>query len=80
MIVGVAHTARPTDDAIVRQRVVDILLGHDHDPCVRDDGQAVLVESSHDAHYVTAVDVFVTAKADGSVRWRAAFRIHDTAE
>lgn len=81
MIVGVAHTARPTDDAIVRQRVVDILLsGHDHDLCVRDDGQAVLVESSHDAHYVTAVDVFVTAKPDGSVRWRAAFRIHDTAE
>lgn len=81
MIVGIAHTARVTDDAIVRARLVDILLsGHDHDLCVRDDGQAVLVESSHDAHYVTAIDVFVAPRADGSVRWRAAFRIHDTAE
>ena len=81
MIVGIAHTARVTDDAIVRARLVDILLsGHDHDLFLRDDGQSVLAESSHDAHYVTAIDVFVTAKPDGSVRWRAAFRIHDTAE
>ncbi|GJE72370.1 bifunctional metallophosphatase/5'-nucleotidase [Methylorubrum podarium] len=92
MIVGVAHTARPTDDAIVRARLVDILLsGHDHDLLVHDDGQTVLVESSHDAHYVTAIDVFVTPKdlskdpskdpsKAGGVRWRAAFRIHDTAE
>ena len=81
MIVGIAHTARVTDDAIVRARLVDILLsGHDHDLFLRDDGQTVLAESSHDAHYVTAIDVFVTAKPDGSVRWRAAFRIHDTAE
>ena len=81
MIVGIAHTARVTDDAIVRARLVDILLsGHDHDLFLRDDGQSVLAESSHDAHYVTAIDVFVNAKPDGSVRWRAAFRIHDTAE
>ncbi len=81
MIVGVCHTARITDDAIVRARIVDILLsGHDHDLVVRDDGQAVLVESSHDAHYVTAVDVFVTAAGDGPLRWRAAFRVHDTAQ
>ena len=84
MIVGVAHTARPTDDAIVRARLVDILLsGHDHDLLVHDDGQTVLVESSHDAHYVTAIDVFVTPKDPskaGGVRWRAAFRIYDTAE
>ncbi|KQO85083.1 MAG: bifunctional UDP-sugar hydrolase/5'-nucleotidase [Methylobacteriaceae bacterium] len=81
MIVGIAHTARVTDDAIVRARLVDILLsGHDHDLVVRDDGQTVMVESSHDAHYVTAVDVFVTGTGDGPVRWRAAFRIHDTAE
>ena len=81
MIVGIAHTARVTDDAIMRARLVDILLsGHDHDLCVRDDGQAVLVESSHDAHFVTAIDVFVTSGAGGTMRWRAAFRIHDTAE
>lgn len=81
MIVGIAHTARVTDDAIVRARLVDILLsGHDHDLFLRDDGQSVLVESSHDAHFVTAIDVFVTPRADGSVHWRAAFRIHDTAE
>ena len=84
-LVGVAHTARPVDDAIQRARIVDILLsGHDHDLVVRDDGQAVLVESSHDAHFVTAVDVFVTEAGKGPptgpLRWRAAFRIHDTAE
>ncbi|MFG5118464.1 bifunctional metallophosphatase/5'-nucleotidase [Methylorubrum sp. POS3] len=81
MIIGVCHTARATDDAILRARIVDILLsGHDHDLVVRDDGQAVLVESSHDAHYVTAVDVFVTSAGDGPLRWRAAFRVHDTAQ
>ncbi|WP_232629588.1 bifunctional metallophosphatase/5'-nucleotidase [Methylobacterium sp. Leaf118] len=81
MIVGVAHTARPVDEAIQRARIVDILLsGHDHDLVVRDDGQAVLVESGHDAQSVTAIDVYVTDAGHGPLRWRAAFRIHDTAE
>ncbi|MGX5773453.1 bifunctional metallophosphatase/5'-nucleotidase [Methylorubrum zatmanii] len=81
MIVGIAHTARAEDEAIVRGRLVDILLsGHDHDLVLRDDGRTVLAESGHDAQFVTAIDVFATRKGDGPLRWRAAFRIHDTSE
>lgn len=82
LIVGVAHTARPTDEAIVAARIVDILLsGHDHDLLVHYDGRSVLVESSHDAHYVTAIDVVVSVSGEGEdrkVTWRPSFRIHDS--
>ncbi|KAB1075734.1 bifunctional metallophosphatase/5'-nucleotidase [Methylobacterium planeticum] len=82
LLVGVAHTARPTDLAIVAAGLVDILLsGHDHDLLVHYDGQRVLVESSFDAHYVTAVDVTATVTGEGKGRriaWRPRFRIHDS--
>ncbi|GJE26138.1 bifunctional metallophosphatase/5'-nucleotidase [Methylobacterium organophilum] len=81
IVVGVCHTARPVDDAILRGRVVDILLsGHDHDLYLHDDGQGIVVESSHDALFVTAVDVTVTRDGKGKLSWRAGFRIHDTAQ
>ena len=83
IIVAVAHTARPTDLAIVASGQVDILLsGHDHDLLVHYDGAHVLVESSVDAHYVTSVDVRVQVTGEGKARrvsWRPSFRIHDTA-
>ncbi|WP_430911366.1 bifunctional metallophosphatase/5'-nucleotidase [Methylobacterium sp. sgz302541] len=83
MIVAVAHTARPTDLAIVAGGQVDILLsGHDHDLLVHYDGARVLVESSFDARYVTAVDVRAEVSGEGKARrvtWRPSFRIHDTA-
>ncbi|GEP02815.1 bifunctional metallophosphatase/5'-nucleotidase [Methylobacterium oxalidis] len=83
LVVGVAHTARPTDRAIVAAGLVDILLsGHDHDLLVHYDGQRALVESSVDAHYVTSVDVTVTVTGEGQARrvaWHPRFRIHDTA-
>ena len=61
LVVGVCHTGRVTDEAIVAGRLVDILLsGHDHDLALRYDGQTVMVESSFDAHFVTAIDVTVT--------------------
>lgn len=80
ILIGIAHVARPTDDAIQRARLVDILLsGHDHDLYLRDDGQSLVVESSHDAHYVTAIDVFVGPSVEGGRRrWRASPRIHDS--
>ncbi len=84
LVVGVCHTARPTDDAIVAARLVDILLsGHDHDLVVRYDGQTVMAESSFDAHYVTAIDVTATVTGAGRERrvdWRPSFRIHDSAQ
>ena len=82
IVVGVAHTARPTDRAIVAAGLVDILLsGHDHDLLVHYDGQRVLAESSVDAHYVTAVDITATVTGEGRTRrvtWRPRFRIHDS--
>ena len=84
LVVGVCHTARATDDAIVAARLVDILLsGHDHDLVVRYDGQTVMAESSFDAHYVTAIDVTATVTGTGRdrrVAWRPSFRIHDSAQ
>lgn len=87
LVVGVCHTGRATDEAIVAARLVDILLsGHDHDLVVRYDGRTVMVESSFDAHFVTAVDVtaHVTEMANGAgktrtVTWRPSFRVHDSA-
>lgn len=82
LIVCVAHTGRALDDAILASGLVDILLsGHDHDLVVRYDGQRVLVESSFDARFVTAVDVFAEVSGQGKARqvsWRSSFRIHDT--
>ncbi|MHC2017494.1 bifunctional metallophosphatase/5'-nucleotidase [Methylobacterium sp. CM6247] len=84
LIVGICHTARITDEAIVAARIVDILLsGHDHDLVVQYDGRSLLAESSFDARYVTAIDVAVTVKGAGKARtlsWHPTFRIHDTAD
>ena len=81
---GICHTARITDEAIVAARIVDILLsGHDHDLVVQYDGRSLLAESSFDARYVTAIDVAVTVKGAGKARtlsWHPTFRIHDTAD
>ena len=82
LVVGVCHTDRATDDAIVAARLVDILLsGHDHDLVLRYDGQTVMVESSYDAHYVTAIDVAANVTGTGKARrvtWRPSFRVHDS--
>lgn len=84
MVVAVVHTARPADLAMMAAGHADIILsGHDHDLFLRYDGQRVLCESSVDAHFVTAIDVFCTIEQeDGQrrVRWRPSFRIHDTHE
>lgn len=83
LVVGVCHTGRATDEAIVAGRLVDILLsGHDHDLALRYDGQTVMVESSFDAHFVTAIDVTATVTGSGKARtvtWRPSFRVYDSA-
>ncbi|KQT88727.1 bifunctional UDP-sugar hydrolase/5'-nucleotidase [Methylobacterium sp. Leaf466] len=82
LVVCVAHTGRALDEAILATGLVDILLsGHDHDLVVRYDGQRAMVESSFDARFVTALDVFATVTGQGKTRqvaWRPSFRIHDT--
>lgn len=83
LIVCCAHTDREEDNAIVRSRLVDVLLtGHDHDLAVAFDGRAVMVESNEEGNYVTAVDLTMSARtgSDGKrqVSWSPSFRIHDS--
>ena len=57
IVVAVTHTDRDMDYAIVRSRLVDVLLtGHDHDLAIGYDGRTVMVESSEEGNFVTAID------------------------
>lgn len=82
ILVAVAHTDRAVDNEIVRSRLVDILLtGHDHDLAITFDGKTVMVESSEEGYFVTAVDVAVQVEGEGlgrKVRWAPSFRVHDS--
>jgi 5'-nucleotidase / UDP-sugar diphosphatase len=82
-IVAVVHAPREQDYAIFATRAVDLVLsGHDHDLFIEFDGRNAMVESSYDAHYVTAIDVAIDVtegSAGRAVRWWPQFRIIDTA-
>jgi 2',3'-cyclic-nucleotide 2'-phosphodiesterase (5'-nucleotidase family) len=83
LVVCCAHTDRDEDNAIVKSRLVDVLLtGHDHDLAVAFDGRTVMVESNEEGNYVTAVDLTMTARtgSDGkrTVSWSPSFRINDS--
>ena len=57
LVVAVTHTDRDMDHQIVRSRLVDVLLtGHDHDLAIGYDGKTVMVESSEEGNFVTAID------------------------
>ena len=59
-----------------------ILTGHDHDLFINYDERDAMVESSYDAHYVTAIDVTISVKEQDGKRattWRPQFRVIDTA-
>ena len=82
-VVAVVHASREQDYAIFASRAVDLVLsGHDHDLFIEFNGGNAIVESSYDAHYVTAIDVVITVKEENgrrSVTWWPQFRIIDTA-
>ncbi|MEN5082151.1 5'-nucleotidase C-terminal domain-containing protein [Bosea sp. TWI1241] len=82
MLVAVAHADRAMDNAIVRSRLVDILLtGHDHDLAVAYDGRVVMVESNEEGNYVTAIDIVAQVTGEGAARrvsWTPRFRINDS--
>jgi 2',3'-cyclic-nucleotide 2'-phosphodiesterase (5'-nucleotidase family) len=82
LIVCCTHTDRREDDAIVRSRLVDVLLtGHDHDLAITYDGRTVMVESSEEGYYVTAVDLTlskVTAEGVTRTAFTPAFRVNDS--
>lgn len=83
LLVAVAHTDRAVDTEIVRSRLVDVLLtGHDHDLAIGYDGRTVMVESSEEGNFVTAIDFAVQVEGEGAtrkVRWSPSFRVHDSA-
>ena len=83
LVVCCAHTDRDEDNAIIKSRLVDVLLtGHDHDLAVAFDGKAVMVESNEEGNYVTAIDLTMSARtaSDGkrTVTWSPSFRINDS--
>jgi len=82
LIVAVAHTDRRVDTEILRSRLVDVLLtGHDHDLAIAYDGRSVMVESSEEGNYVTAIDLTVNITGEGAARqvaWTPTFRVNDS--
>lgn len=84
LVVGVLHADRGDSLALQFSRTAELLLtGHSHDLFVAFDGLSGVVESSFDAHYVTAIDVDISLReADGrrSTTWWPRFRVIDTAD
>jgi 2',3'-cyclic-nucleotide 2'-phosphodiesterase (5'-nucleotidase family) len=82
-VVGVAHVNRADAYRIFAARLVDLMLtGHTHDLFINYDGRTGMIESSYDAHYVTAIDVTIDVKEQGGRRtttWWPQFRVIDTA-
>ncbi|HEX2137947.1 MAG TPA: bifunctional UDP-sugar hydrolase/5'-nucleotidase [Microvirga sp.] len=82
LVVCVSHTGREMDQEIVRSRLVDVLLtGHDHDLAIGYDGRTVMVESSEEGNFVTAIDFVATVTGEGKdrkVAWAPSFRVHDS--
>jgi 5'-nucleotidase / UDP-sugar diphosphatase len=82
-VVAVVHADRRQDYELMGTRLIDLVLtGHDHDLFINYDGRNAMVESSYDAHYVTAVDVTIDVKVQNGnrqVTWWPQFRVIDTA-
>jgi len=82
LVMCVAHTDRDMDNQILRSRLVDVLLtGHDHDLAIGYDGKTVMVESSEEGNFVTAIDFVATVTGEGKdrkVAWAPSFRVHDS--
>jgi 5'-nucleotidase / UDP-sugar diphosphatase len=82
-VVAVMHADRTQGSDLLLTRAADLILtGHNHDLFVQFDGRTAMVESAHDAHYVTIVDVTIeVTQADGKREtvWWPQFRVIDTA-
>ena len=82
-VVAVVHANRAEDWQLYQERAADLILtGDDHDLLIAYDGRTAMVESSSDAHYVTAIDVTVLISMDEGrkhVTWWPQFRVIDTA-
>jgi 2',3'-cyclic-nucleotide 2'-phosphodiesterase (5'-nucleotidase family) len=82
-VVAVMHADRGDSLALQFSRTAELLLtGHTHDLFVNFDGQNAIVESSFDAHFVTAIDIDITVREQNGRRtmaWWPRFRAIDTA-
>lgn len=82
-VVAVAHVTREQSYELLRGRALDLILtGHTHDLFIEYDGRTAMVESSYDAHYVTAIDVAIDVADENGRRrttWWPQFRVIDTA-
>src|SRR3954471_22412068 len=82
-VCAVIHCNRGDALMLQYERAADLLLtGHTHDLFVNFDDTCALVESGHDAHYVTCVDVTISVREDVGKRtttWWPQFRVIDTA-
>src|SRR5262245_16830932 len=82
-VVAVVHAPRRQDRELYDSRASDLILtGDDHDLFINFDGVAAIVESSYDAHFVTAIDIAINVTERGGKRevvWWPDFRIIDTA-
>jgi 5'-nucleotidase/UDP-sugar diphosphatase len=82
-VVAVMHADRGDSLLLQFSRIAELLLtGHTHDLFIANDERSAIVESSYDAHYVTAVDVSISVtERDGrrETKWWPNFRVIDTA-
>ncbi len=68
-VVGVAHVTRTDGLAVLDTGLFDLLLtGHTHDLFINYNGRHAMVESSHDAHYVTVIDIRIDVKVEDGKR------------
>src|SRR5262245_48102261 len=82
-VVAVTHAERKQDYEMFATRSIDLILtGHDHDLFINFDERNAMVESSYDAHYITAIDVTISVREQNGRRattWWPQFRPLDTA-
>jgi 2',3'-cyclic-nucleotide 2'-phosphodiesterase (5'-nucleotidase family) len=82
-VLAVVHAERgQTLDMMLTRKIDLVLSGHNHNLYINFDGRNGIVESSHDAHYVVAVDVTIdVSEHEGRRRttWWPEFRVIDTA-
>jgi len=79
-VVAVAHAGRGDDLLMLANQSADLILsGHDHDLFIDYDRRSAVVESSHDAHSVTMIDVTIETGGKRAI-WSPRFRVVDTAD
>jgi 2',3'-cyclic-nucleotide 2'-phosphodiesterase (5'-nucleotidase family) len=82
-VLAVVHAERSQTLDMMLSRKIDLVLsGHNHNLYINFDGRNGIVESSHDARYVVAVDVTIdVSEREGRRRttWWPEFRVIDTA-